>query len=1116
MDEKAAKKLIKNVLEKPFDKDSFIKLINNIFNHIEPKTFIYQKAYIPEKFRDYIKSLERIGQYTDGINEIDILIVKLEKDISLERARTMQRNFIASYLNGSRGGKLKDAALVAFVSPNEDDWRFSFVKMEYEFDENGKIKEKLTPAKRYSYLVGKNEKSHTAQSNLIHPLLKEERISLEDLENAFAIDPVTDRFYNEYRNLFIKIKEELDRVVKTNPLIKEEFEKKSINSVDFSKKLLGQIVFLYFLQKKGWFGVKRDAEWGSGSKHFIRELFEKKHSNYENFFNDILEPLFYKALSVDRSSNGDYYARFNCKIPFLNGGLFDPIGNYDWIHIDINLPNELFSNEEKTKDGDIGTGILDVLDRYNFTVKEDAPLEKEVAIDPEMLGRVYEKLNAITLKNFDEFVKAIKRGKKEENRFNKENGVYYTPREIVHFMCKQSLINYLLSLAKENSINLKKEELENLIDVGELILEHESIAVKKEEKIKKRIQKSTDYKSLVSDNIRENAKEIDKWLSNITICDPAVGSGAFPVGMMHEIVMAREVLNNYIKSNRTTYDFKRECIEKSLYGVDIDSGAIEITKLRLWLSLVVDEDDINNIKPLPNLGYKIVCGNSLLSIKKDLFNSHLFSELEELKTKYFNETNAIKKQKNKKEIDELIKQLTNGHLEFDFKIYFSEVFHKKGGFDIVIANPPYIQLQKNGGKLGKLYKDEGFETFSRTGDIYVLFYEKAIKILKENGILTFITSNKWMRAGYGEKLRKFFLRYNPILLIDLGPDVFESATVDTNIFIIQKANNQHRLKALKYYDKKIPLEISLKEEGIILKNLTKDAWFIGSKEEIALKEKIEKVGKPLKDWDIKIYYGIKTGFNEAFIITTEKRNEILANCKDEEEKKRTEAIIKPILRGRDIKRYYYEWDDLWVIVIPSGWTNANRGSEKAKIFIEKTFPSLMNHLKHFEAKAKIRNDKGDYWWELRKCAYYLEFEKEKIMWQELAQGAQFAYDENGAFFVLNTAYILTGININLKYILGYLNSRLNIFSYDRWYCTKLGQSGTRWLNQHVKKIPIPPITPQNKHIVSQIEKLVDKILTAKKSNLEAKTSHWEKEIDQLVYKLYGLTEDEIRVVEKSG
>jgi len=246
-------------------------------------------------------------------------------------------------------------------------------------------------------------------------------------------------------------------------VVKSEFDSKGINTVDFAKKLLGQIVSLYFLQKKGWFGVGCDDNWGTGSRKFLRELFKKKHSNYQNFFNDILEPLFYDASRIDHSFDDHYYSRFNCKIPFLNGGLFDPIKNYDWVHIDIVLPDSLFSNNITTKHGDTGDGILDIFDRYNFTVREDEPLEKEVAIDPEFLGKAYEKFNTIRPDNFEEYKNVLKSGKKgSESKFNRQYGVYYTPREIVYYMCQQSLIHYLSTELNGITVSYKRFVESNL------------------------------------------------------------------------------------------------------------------------------------------------------------------------------------------------------------------------------------------------------------------------------------------------------------------------------------------------------------------------------------------------------------------------------------------------------------------------------------------------------------------------------------------------------------------------------------------------------------------------------------------------------------------------------
>src|SRR3990170_1528516 len=657
MDKFQARQIIRETFENSFDKSRFINFIKNLLNSYETAPLSYKGNIIYDAFEQYVSSMERIGKYSDGNNKIDILIVRLAKVKSIERARTMQRNFIARYLNGSRGGEMKDAALVAFVSPNDEDWRFSLVKMDYKFDEKGKVKEEFTPARRWSFLVGVNEKSHTAQSRLI-PILEndEHNPTLTQLEEAFNIETVTKEFFREYRDLFIKTKKELDKVVINSPKLKTEFETKGVDAVNFSKKLLGQIIFLYFLQKKGWFGVPRDAKWGEGSKQFLRELLDKKHGDYKNFFNDILEPLFYDALRNDRSHDDHYYPYFTCKIPFLNGGLFDPIGiagGYDWVKTDITLPNELFSNVSKTKQGDTGDGIFDIFDRYNFTVIEDEPLEKEVAIDPELLGKAYEKFNAIRPDNFDEYLKVLKSGKKgEESKFNKQYGVFYTPREIVHYMCRESLINYLASefsdktdayqkitteqldvfgnkerkgqlpLESEYKPNpyIPKEDIETLINYGELLKENEAI-------VEIKGKETETYSHKLPESIRKNAKLIDEKLADILICDPAVGSGAFPVGMMHEIVSTRNILSIFLKDKtRTIYKFKH-----FFFFFFIDPGVVEIAKLRLWLSLVVDEDDITNIKPLPNLDYKIVCGNSLLGVEKNLFNNEFFAELEKLK-----------------------------------------------------------------------------------------------------------------------------------------------------------------------------------------------------------------------------------------------------------------------------------------------------------------------------------------------------------------------------------------------------------------------------------------------------------------------------------------------------
>lgn len=1041
MDKKVANQIVNDTFNAAFKKEAFIYFIKNLLNHIEEAPFVYRGNFIPDAYNKHIDTLERIGKYTDGENEIDILIVNLKKETSIERARAMQRNFIAWYLNGSRGGELKDASLVAFVSPNQKDWRFSLVKMDYKFEETKdgrkKVKEIFTPARRWSFLVGENENSHTAKSRLAPIVCDDEHNpTLKELEDAFNIEKVTKEFFEKYRELFLWAKESFDKMLKEESGIRKDFEAKGVNTVDFTKKLLGQIVFLYFLQKKGWFGVERDANWGTGPKNFLRELFEAKRSKYKNFFNDILEPLFYEALAREREDS--FYSRFNCKIPFLNGGLFDPINNYDWVHTDINLPNELFSNEYKTKEGDIGNGILDTFDRYNFTVKEDEPLEKEVAIDPEMLGKVFE--NLLEVKD------------------RKSKGTYYTPREIVHYMCEQSLLNYL---STELEGKVRKVEVENLIKYGESVIENEIHIEAKGKETKK-------YNYKLPESIRKNAKLIDNKLADIKVCDPAVGSGAFPVGMMAEIIKARSVLSAYIKNkNRTTYNFKRQCIQNSLYGVDIDLGAVEIAKLRLWLSLIVDEEDIKTIKPLPNLDYKIVCGNSLMSIEKNLFNQQLFVKLEELKPLFFDETNTDKKREYKKQIDEIIKKITNGHKDFDFEIYFSEVFHEKKGFDVVIANPPWVFSRLGGFTISeKKYYSKRYVGANGKINLYSLFVNQGFMIIKNKGFVTMIIPNTFLRASVYEDLRRYLLSKTKIISIaDTGANVFGGVTASTIVFILSKDLPENNIQIVKFSENINPFifeNISIKdilnsEAGVI--NI-----YAGNYEQ-TIKIKIWSKAHPLSNFKKNLISGIQTW--------KQNKNKFIFNRPITNE-------YKPLIEGKDIDSYRVNFNNKY-------------------IFYNKKALNVMQDENIF-------------------------LHSEKIVIQRVGGGnrpIKAAIDKN-RYYCFNSLNTLICKNIDHLFVLALLNSKILNWYYSNFFSNRSSLTvniSTGLLEQ----LPIAKIESgideKNKN---KIIKLVNKILDITKlsdylvnSEKQANVKEYEYQIDQIVYKLYNLTPEEIKVVESS-
>lgn len=1082
MDKNTARHLIRKTFQNAFSKDSFVYFIKNILNYIEDAPFIYRGNFIPDAFNSYIKTLERIGKYQDSEGKfIDILIVQLKKESSLEHARTMQRNFIAWYLNGSRGGKLKDAALVAFVAPNGKDWRFSLVKMEYKLGKTktGRIraKEELTPARRYSFLVGVNESSHTAQSRLV-PILEDDinNPTLKQLEESFNIEKVTKEFFEKYRELFHWANEELDSIVNRDPAIKRDFDKKDISTVDFTKKLLGQIVFLYFLQKKGWFGVKRGDEWGLGSKRFLRELFEKKHSDYKNFFNEILEPLFYEALRLERP--GDYYSRFDCRIPFLNGGLFDPINDYDWWNTDIFLPDEIFSNKRKTKEGDIGDGILDVFDRYNFTVKEDEPLEKEVAVDPEMLGKVFE--NLLEVKD------------------RKSKGTYYTPREIVHYMCKESLANFLTTELRDK---VSKEDFDTLIKYGESVVEHDSRVVNKGRETER-------YSFKLPESVRKHAKLIDEKLTSIRVCDPAVGSGAFLVGMMNEIIRTRNALTPYISENgeRTSYNFKRQAIQNCLYGVDIDLGAVEIAKLRLWLSLIVDEKEREIIQPLPNLDYKIVCGNSLLGYP---YKPTWTKEVELLKKRFLLATSPKIKQDLKNQIDSKLKGFLENsdkslgyRVDFDFEIFFSEVFHEKKGFDVAIANPPYVEHKKLKG-ISNLFKGR-FKTYGGTADLYVYFYEAALNILREKGILTFISSNKFIRTTYGTNLRNLLAKYKIHNLVDFTKVHIFDALVASCIVLVSKDNPADNV-IVTFADDNFAGDLAGFIENNHIKvssaSLGDDIWHLEDDSSLQIKQKIESDTKKLGEVEgIKIFRGVTTGFNQAFVIDEDIKNKLVTedpNSKD---------IIKPLLQGRNVRKWIYFRDKKFLIFTRQG------------INVDK-YVAVKMHLAQFKKNLEPGRGRkpGQYkWYEIQdNTAYYPEFEKEKVIWGLTADKWAFAYDNEGNFLPSN-GYILTSSKLPIKCLLALFNSQLMKFYFSFIGIMTAGGAFTL-KHETIHNFPIKTISEKEQYLFID---LVNRILTIAKdsdylrnSSKQARVCEYEKQIDKLVYKLYDLTAKEIKIVE---
>jgi hypothetical protein len=1094
----------------PYNDENYSIFIKDLLNNIQTNDNFEKQI----ENDDHIESFKRIGCYEDNNGDIiDILSVKVKNGAILERTRTRLRDFTVDHIRNSPTDP--DGCLVAFYADEFNDWRFSFVKMSYKVVEDvktGKIKtkEEISEPKRYSFLIGSDEPSFTAQKQMI-PLLESSNVDFSDIVDAFSTERVSNEFYQAYRALFEDLTLSLVQIRENDPKIKENFEKEFIKEDDFAKKLLGQIVFIYFIQRKGWLGIKKDnngnfGKWGSGDKKFIRNLFNKKYCQYNNFFNDVLEHLFYNGLGTENSDN--YFSLLDCKIPFLNGGIFEPLNNYNWQETDIII-------EDKTIEE-----ILDVFDRFNFTVREESELDVDVAVDPEMLGRVFENL----------LPENIRKGK----------AAYYTPRRIVKYMCQESIINYLDS------------ETADYIDIGKI---QDFIKRNNVEKLSK-----------------SNAELLDSLLKDVKICDPAIGSGAFPMGLLNQIVESRSLLCSLTEKKIDKYDLKRYAIINSIYGVDLDPGAVEIAKLRLFLSLIVDEKDFESIEPLPNLDFQIMQGDSLieefygitLDINKKTVQGEIFEDvnkidelinnLHQAQATFSNESNYKKKKELKNKVENCIidifkfkynekknisavdaeqmnrdiEQLIHGknpRYFFPWKLYFADIFRTKGGFDIVIANPPYIQLQKKMNekadtKYADLYKELNFQTFTRMGDIYCLFYELGINLLKNNGFLTYITSNKWMRAGYGKSLRNHLSKKNPLKLIDFeGTKIFESATVDTNIITLQNCENKNETEAVKINNNihiNDQIHNFFDSNKSILRNLSNEIWFISSKEEIHIKNKIESKFPRLNEWKNNIYFGIKTGYNDAYLIDNNEYKNLI------NKQPNNNKHIKPVLRGKDIKPYSCEFKELYLMFI--SWhfplnndKSISGASIKAENAFKSQYPYMYEHLLKFKDKLSKRNQSETgiryEWYALQRCAnsYFEEFDKPKIIYSEIVREPQFFFDKTGKYYADASSFILTGDN--LEYLLSIFHSKCFSYLFKTFYAGgNLGKEGYRYKKAFINNVPIPKITNDNKDVVDKIVYYTNQIIKFKEENQNHDILEIRSKIDLLVYKLYELSEDEIKLV----
>ena len=1043
-----SKEQLRKIFQNKFDREAWKAIVKGIFQANVRTT--------PEKL-DTANDTEEgyyfgFGETPDRF-KIGYFYYRI-KSGSVAHKKVGLRNLVKGFLNQTSGEF--DAAMVVF--DDGKDWRLSFIC---------DIKEEATTPKCFTYVFGEHDNFYRTAIERFN-LLQSQTPTFKNIRKAFSVDALSDDFFDEYRELYADfvqyitgkryVKEGnkwVERVIdKPNYQYESTFGGDDKLVRDYVKKMFGRIVFLYFLQRKGWL---------AGNRQYMHDLFYNS-SLKDDFLDRVLEPLFFEVLNTDKPFRIKEAKSLpgNENIPYLNGGLF--------AKDDVDPKSCIFPAEYFRK-------LFDFLDSYNFTIDENDTDDAEIGIDPEMLGRIFENL----LED------------------NKDKGAFYTPKEIVDYMCRESIIAYLINGLPERSHDLIRRFVETF-DASEL-----------------------------ND---EQCRYIRKKLQAVKICDPAIGSGAFPMGLVN--ILSK--LYIAMKADTDTAKMKRHIMEQNIYGVDIERGAVDIARLRFWLAMIVEETEPI---PLPNLHFKIMQGNSLLECyngidlsdltkingQSSLFdseNSEREALMSSLKAYYKTSVHTKRKQLFDSIIKNVRRQLfdkgiilpkdTDPSANIDFFLWhtwFSDVF-ANGGFDIVIANPPYIDAKKLKSQAKNLKR---FSIYDGTADIYTYFYELALTLTNSEGIVTFITSNKWMRNDYGTKLRTLFLKYKIIALIDFNQNRLFNATVDTNILIITKQNISYKpvISSIEKNAEKTALTNMIEKYYVSDVELGTGYWYLkkdDNKEKI--KRKIENIGIALKKHNIHINYGVKAGFNDAFIVSTDERNQIIDNCADNIERERTAQLIRPMLRGRDIKRYGYDWAGLWLIWIPWHFpfhldATIKGASERAEETFKAQYPSIYHHLCQYKEQLSARNKAETgiryEWYALQRwgASYWEDFYMPKIIWQAISKDMTFSIDLKGRFSSDVTTFFMVGKD--LLYFLAIMNSKLFNYAIMAIY---LEGDTFKSKNKIIQNFHIPVVSKEVKLRVMELAKQAidlddNSIIT--------------KHIDMLVYKLYTLKYEDILIID---
>ena len=870
---------------------------------------------------------------------------------------------------------------------------------------------------------------------------------MKDLTKAFSVDAVSDMFFDGYKKQYediiqyitgkrmVKVANKWEEQIKNEPCeeIMQEFAhfpnpEKAVR--DYVKKLMGRLVFLQFLQKKGWLGVPVNAAWGEGDSEFIQNLFARCQDK-DHFIDDVLEKLFEDLNSERTNGLVSSAVGSHIRVPYLNGGLFEREATDE---TEFPLPAKYMQS------------LLDFFASYNFTIDENDPDDAEVGVDPEMLGRIFENL----LED------------------NKDKGAFYTPKEIVSYMCRESLIAYLQT-------DIEDENTKDAI--RQFVTTHDVATLGTNDKFR---------------------QQVDEALKNVKICDPAIGSGAFPMGLLKELFQCRTALEDI--SQHQAAEIKKHIIQQNIYGVDIERGAVDIARLRFWLSLIVDEE---TPQALPNLDFKIMQGNSLLEQYKgvdlstmtekkadesgmlSIFDSMLDVyrlDLRKMLAKYYDCTDHHEKQSLRKEIVENVKkQLKEQGINVDFSdldlsgnnqfmlwhTWFYDVF-SQGGFDIVIGNPPYgANIDAYIKVFEKIYPStsHGFK------DIYKYFFDFSLRISNKKGILSFITPNTYLRQPRYKDLRSLLLKTTLIKILNLGENVFEEAVVPVAVTLL---DNFTINATVDFVDL---TKILTKDNAyLLLSNIEFDriiqSYWNNTPNNIFIEAILENNAKSVSLDDIIKFKDAGINYQRVNVGLSQKgKSDLSKRLLYEGVRERSNDI--EFWKGTDINQYFI--------------------SPQTNRFCRPNIELADN-------ERVILNE--DYF------AIH-----PKLIWRQTAPYPICTIDYNGIWFGRS---IQAGLikpkyqeELSYEFLCGLLNSKYLRYLYEQ----NVKEGGRVFPQVKLEHLKPLPIVIDNKEIQQLIEIKVTEIINLKRLNNSADTSALESEIDRLVYQLYGLTEEEIRIVE---